>query len=260
MSEQRLRGVVALVGGERQPTGGSHVVGREARGAVHIHAREIVLRVGIAEIRRRVLEHLQRPLRIGLDFAVRNAVEAIDADRDEGVRDRRDVGSVGIVFVVAFDETLEIIVSLDVVARHAVAARIHSAEFPLRERLAAVGGVGQRLDRGLRVARRQIVDRGLQRLLHAGEGLHRDLAGIAGLAAVEREGRDGRCAGDAERQRKSPHGSRRNEVTFHAAHSNFGEKRRAHPNPDLARSPGAAAPEATSPLGLMPHSINYASK
>ena len=80
MAQKRLRGVMALLGRQRQPARSPHIVASEPGGAVHIHARKIILRVRIAEIGRRVLEHLQRALGIGFDLAVGNAVEAIDAD------------------------------------------------------------------------------------------------------------------------------------------------------------------------------------
>ena len=248
MAEQRLGGVMALVGGERQPLRGAHVVALEARRAVHVHAGEIVLSVGIAEIGRRELEHLQRPFRIGLDLAVRYAVEAIDADGDEGVGDRRDVGPVGIVLVIAFDQALEIGVGLDVVARHAFAARVHPAELPLGERLAAVGGVGQRLDRGLGVAGHQVLHARLERLFDAGEGLNRDLGPAARFRAVERQSRRALPTEGANRQQDNGQRTLRISAAVRSGGSRLGHRPYAHSDPT---SPARTArPREISPRGI----------
>src|SRR6202030_1612594 len=74
-------------------------------------------------------------------------------------------------------------------------------EFPLRERLAAGGGVFQSLDRRFGVAGAQIVDAGAQRLLRALEELEGNSVQRVGLQVVEREGgrRTGQCEQKCER-------------------------------------------------------------
>src|SRR6187455_2177455 len=104
-------------------------------GAVEIESRQKILRVGIAEIRGRVGEHLARALRVALDFRLRNSLEIIMTERNEGVRDEARLRQVGIVVGVAVRDAAEIFESLEIVLRNAVAFGIHAAEFPLRERV-----------------------------------------------------------------------------------------------------------------------------
>ena len=120
------------------------------------------MRVRVAEIGRRILKHLERPLGIGLYFGIGNAVQTIDADSHKGVGDCRNIAPLRLVLVIALDELVEILIGLEVVMRHALPLRVHAPELPLGERLAAGGGIFQRLDGGFGVAGAQIVDSGAQ--------------------------------------------------------------------------------------------------
>ena len=75
--------------------------------------------------------------------------------------------TVGFVLVVIVDEFFEILVGEHIVARHHLARGIYRAELPARERFAAIGGVSQRLYRGLRIAGVEIADAGAQRIARA---------------------------------------------------------------------------------------------
>ena len=174
MPEQSLRRGMALLGRDRQPTNGGDVVLGEAPSADHVHVGEIILRVRVAEDRGCVLKQFVRSPGVGPHVAIRYAVQAIDADRDERVGDRAEISPVRLVFVVIFDQLVEVMVRLQVILRNALAVRIHLAEFPAREILPAIGGVGERCDRRIGVASLQIGEAGAQRLIRIGE-VFRDL-------------------------------------------------------------------------------------
>ena len=158
----------------------------------------------------------------GVIVAIGDAVQAVHADRDESVGNRADVAPVDIVLVVALDQLLEIFIGDHVVARHEFAGRVHAAELPTRERLAALGGVGQRAARSdLASPALQVVDAGAQSFLRAGECLGRNLGRrISSVGAVERQ--DGGRPGDGQQG---------------------GERRRPTSPPQLRRRPrGAGRP------------------
>src|SRR6476661_7702384 len=74
LAEQRLRLVLALLGGEPEPARAiAEILARGVRG-LQIQPGEIVLRIRIAEIGGRIGEHLPRPVRVRLDLRVRNAI------------------------------------------------------------------------------------------------------------------------------------------------------------------------------------------
>src|SRR5258708_4107650 len=82
---------------------------RGADGAPQIEPGQIVLRVGIAEIRRGVGEHLPRPIRVGLDLRVRNAVEIVPPQRHKGVGDDRRLRRRRAVFRMRIGNAAEIL-------------------------------------------------------------------------------------------------------------------------------------------------------
>ena len=73
---------MALSGRQHQPPRRGDIVFRKAASPNYIHVGEIILGVRIAEGGRRVLEEFARPLRIGVNVAVGNAGQAVDADGD----------------------------------------------------------------------------------------------------------------------------------------------------------------------------------
>ena len=79
---------MALPGRQHQPPRRGDIVFRKAASPDYIHVGEIILGVRIAEGGRRVLEEFARPLRVGMNVAIGNAGQAVDADGDEGVGDR----------------------------------------------------------------------------------------------------------------------------------------------------------------------------
>ena len=105
MAEQRLSLKVTLVGRDRQPTRSlTRIARHDAVGTIEIEACQIILRVGIAEIQRRILKHFQCPLRVGLDVGFRDAVEAVDADRHKGVGNDGQVATIAVLLVVVLDD------------------------------------------------------------------------------------------------------------------------------------------------------------
>src|ERR1700722_16498171 len=97
MAQQGLGGGMALLGRDRQPTNGGDVVLCNAPGADHVHMSEIILRVRVAEDRRRILESLGRTLGVWAPLAVGYAIQAIDADGHKRVGNRAQVSPVGLV-------------------------------------------------------------------------------------------------------------------------------------------------------------------
>ena len=71
LAEHRLRLMLALLGGKTKPTRAiAEIIPRGVR-RLQIEPRQIVLRIGIAEIGRGIGEHLPRPFGIGLDLRIR---------------------------------------------------------------------------------------------------------------------------------------------------------------------------------------------
>src|SRR3984885_6309048 len=89
LAEHGLRLMLALLGGQTKPARAIAEVIARGAGALQIKPGQIVLRIGVAEIRGRVGEHFPRPLRIGLDLRIGNTVEVITPERDKGLGDDR---------------------------------------------------------------------------------------------------------------------------------------------------------------------------
>jgi hypothetical protein len=79
------------------------------------------------------------------------------------------------------------VVGFDIVAGDIDPVSVHFAKLPARDRLAAFSGIGQRRDRGGRVACFEVVDPDVKGLLGAGEALRRDLRGDVWRRTVQRE-------------------------------------------------------------------------
>jgi Fusaric acid resistance protein family len=126
-----------------------------------MHPCQIILGVGITESRCGELEHLDGTLGIGRHLAVGDPVQIVNSKRDKGARHDREVASVWVVLVVIRGDLREIVISLDVVARHAVAIGINFSELPLRQRFASHGGIFQGVNRGDGIARTNTFETGL---------------------------------------------------------------------------------------------------
>src|SRR5260370_41679279 len=101
--------MLALLGGKAEPARAiAEIIPRRAD-APEIEPGQIILRVGITEIRRRVGEHLPRALWIGLDLRVGNAVEVVPPQRDKGVGDDRRLRRRRAVFLVGIGDAAEIL-------------------------------------------------------------------------------------------------------------------------------------------------------
>src|SRR5262245_46320585 len=164
-AERGLRLMLALVGGEAEPARRLAGIVRRAL-SVEIEPRQVVLRIRIAEVGRRIREHLLRPHRVGFDRRVRDAIEVIVAKRDEGVGYEPGLRGAGTVVGVGIGDATEIFEGAQVAALHPVALGIHAAELPLGERVALLGGVLQRRDGLLLLA-------GAQRLRAGAESFDR---------------------------------------------------------------------------------------
>ena len=116
---------------------------------MEIEPGQIVLGVRIAEIGRRVGEHLPRPLRIGLDLRIGNAVKIIPPQRDKGVGHDRGLRRRRAVLGMGIGNAAEILEGANVVLGDAVAIRVHPPQFPLRDGMTAFGGILQRSQRGI---------------------------------------------------------------------------------------------------------------
>src|SRR5262249_58982823 len=84
---------------------------------------------------------------IGLDVAIWNSLKIIVSERNEGVGDEARLRGVRIVIGVTVGDAAEIVERLEIVLRHAIAFRIHAAEFPLRERMTVFRSIFKRVDR-----------------------------------------------------------------------------------------------------------------
>ena len=146
--------MLALLGGKAEPARAiAEIIPRRA-GAPEIEPGQIVLRVGIAEIGRGVREHLPRPLRIGLDLRIGNAVEIIPPQRDKGVGNDRRLRRRRAIFRVGIGDTAEILERPKIISSDAIAVCIHPPQFPLGDGVTAFGGVLQRGQRRVRRGRR----------------------------------------------------------------------------------------------------------
>ena len=112
------------------------------------------------------------------------------AKRDEGVGDKARLRRIRIVFGVAVGDAAEILEGLEIVLRDAVALGIHAAEFPLRDGVAFLGGVFQRVHALGGLAGLEPVGAGAERLGRRHRGGRRRHH-IVGLGPVERKGRRG---------------------------------------------------------------------
>ena len=100
--------------------------------------------------------HLVRARRVRLDVGALDALEEIRAERHEGVGDDGRVRRIRALVGVFVGDLGEVFEGLEVVERHAVAARIHAPELPLGERVALLGGEFERLDGPDRIARIEV--------------------------------------------------------------------------------------------------------
>ena len=187
--------MLALLGGEAEPARAvAEVVPRRA-GALQIEPGQIVLGIGVAEIGRGIGEHLARPVRIGLHLRIGNALEVVAPERHEGVGDHAGLRRRRAVLGVLVGDAAEIVEGAQIVLGDAFAIGVHPAELPLRDRMAAFGGVlqrGQRVGRnGCRHRRRR--NRLLQGRCGARLGRnHRDSRVGIDRRTVESEGRNRR--------------------------------------------------------------------
>lgn len=127
---------------QHQPVHSADVVLGQSASADDVHMGQIVLGVRIAKGRRRILEEFARSLGVGVNFAIGNAGETVHSDRDEGAGDCGPVSLIRGVLIVVFNEPVEAAVSFDVVARDDDAVGVYLAEFPARDRLAALCSIG----------------------------------------------------------------------------------------------------------------------
>src|SRR5205814_6503923 len=134
-----LGAVLILVGGKLEPARRLTRIVRAAA-AIEEHAAEPILRVGIAEIGRRIEEHAPRPPGVRLGLGVRNAAEVILPERYERVGDDASLRRVRAVLGVHVGDLAEIFERAKVAARHALTGGVHAPELPLRERDALLGG------------------------------------------------------------------------------------------------------------------------
>src|SRR6516165_2536863 len=143
-----LRLVLTLLGGQPKPARAIGEIARSGVGGLQVEARQIVLRVGVAEIGRSVSEHLARPLWIGRDLRIRDTGQVIPSERDKGVGNDLRLRSGWAVLAMGVGDAAEIVEGEQVVLRHAVAFGVHPTELPLRNRVAVLGGILQRRKRG----------------------------------------------------------------------------------------------------------------
>ena len=137
--------MLALLGRQTQPARAiAEIVPRGVR-CLQVKPRQIVLRVGIAEIGRGIGEHLPGAIGVGLDLGVRDAVEVIASQRHEGVGDDRRLRRRRAVLGMRIGDAAEILEGAQIVLDDAIAIGIHPAELPLRHGMAALGGVLQRV-------------------------------------------------------------------------------------------------------------------
>jgi hypothetical protein len=137
---------VALVGGEHEPRNRPLRIATDPR-AFDVEHRELVLRLGIAEVRRCVIKHPPCPFRARGDRRIGDAGQVILPQRYERVGDIARAWYRRIIVGVAVGEFAEILKRPVGVGRHAVPRRIHATELPQREAVPVLGGVLQRTDR-----------------------------------------------------------------------------------------------------------------
>ncbi len=140
--------MLALLGGQTKPARAvAEIVPRGVR-RLQVKPRQIVLRVGVAEIGRGIGEHLPGAIGIGLDLGVRDAVEVVAPQRHEGIGDDRRLRRRRAVLGMRVGDAAEIFEGAQIVLDDAIAIGIHPAELPLRDGMATLGGVLQRSQRG----------------------------------------------------------------------------------------------------------------
>src|SRR6516164_8985856 len=109
---------------------------RIARRAGEIKPPKFVLRIGVTEIGRRIAEHVAGARAIGRDFRIRYASQIVMTEGDEGIGDEPRSRRAGRLIGMAVGDLAEIIERADVIAWDAIAVGVHTAELPLRHRLA----------------------------------------------------------------------------------------------------------------------------
>src|SRR5260370_23004766 len=114
-----------------------------------IKSPEFVLRIGIAEISRRVAEHVARAGAIDCNLRIRYPGQVVVPKRDKGIGDEPRLRRAGRLVGMAVGDLAEIVEGAQVITRHAIAIGIHAAEFPLRDRLSLLSGILQRRQRAI---------------------------------------------------------------------------------------------------------------
>ena len=134
LAEHRLRLMLALLGCQTKPARSvAEVVPRGVR-RLQVKPRQIVLRVGIAEIGRGIGKHLPGAIGVRLDLGIRDAVEVVASQRHEGVGDDRRLRRRRAVLGMRVGDAAEIFEGAQIVLDDAIAIGIHPAELPLRGR------------------------------------------------------------------------------------------------------------------------------
>jgi hypothetical protein len=227
---------------------------RELRVAVvlfrlEVEPAELVLRAGVAEIGGRVGEQLARPRDVRLDRAVLDSVEVVLAELDESARHERRLRRVRRVLGMGVRHLREQLERLEVVLGDAVAVLVHAAELPLRDRMAAPGGVAERID-GLGLVAREV-------------GLGAGPEQVGRVLVGRRHPVGGRLRGRVERPGRRRHGHEpdrdgptdptkrdTHDRTHHFTHRQpHGASRpRRRPRGDEQAIPGARSPRTVQPI------------
>ena len=195
VAENRARRGMALLGGELHPARRLARIALRA-GAVQIEPREIVLAVRVAEIGGGIVEHIEGAVGIRLHIGALDAVEEITAERDEGAGDDARIRGAGDLVGILIRDLREILESLEIIDRNAVATGIDAAKLELCGEMPARGGEFERAHCAGLVAGRGIAHPGLQRVACTAEGCERQ-GGVGDRPA--RRWRDGPPAGERRR-------------------------------------------------------------
>jgi len=107
--------------------------------AQEVEPSEIVLGLGIGEIRGGIAEHFARDIGIGLERSG-DAVEVVEPQRHEGVGHEPRVGGAGAIVAMHRGEAAEILVGARLVRLDAIAVRVDAAELPDGAGNALLGG------------------------------------------------------------------------------------------------------------------------
>ena len=111
--------------------------------AGQIEPPQMVLGIGVAEVRRRVAEHFAGTFRVRLDRRIRHAVQIIVSKRHEGVGDKPRPAACRAYRPRAHRQCRGILEGANIIAADAVAIGIHLAKLPLSDRVSVGGCVFQ---------------------------------------------------------------------------------------------------------------------